>query len=155
MSMTAGSMAPTISAGDRVFAEGFTFLFREPRRGDIVTFRTDDLSEALAPSGQIWVKRVVGEPGDHLRISDGKLFINGKQVSIRNKAGEITFELPTGTATFARHSDITVPSGCYFVTGDNSTNSLDSRFFGSLPRRNIIGRVSSCYWPPQRMGSIK
>jgi len=152
-SVPTGAMTPAVSAGDHIMMEGVTFLSRQPRRGDIVVFKTDGI--ASLRSATFYLKRVVGEPGDHVRIAGGKLFINEKQVSLSNVVGEITYDLPPRVETYSPKTDVTVPGGCYFVLGDNSTNSLDSRFWGSLPRGNIIGRVSFCYWPPQRVGGVK
>jgi signal peptidase I len=146
-------MAPAVSAGDRVMMEGFSYLARQPRRGDIAVFKTDGI--ARLSKGEIYLKRVVGEPGDHVRISEGKLFVNDNQVSLSNTAGEIVYNLPPGAAALSSQTDVIVPSGCYFVLGDNSTNSYDSRFWGSVPRGNIIGRASFCYWPPQKAGALK
>jgi signal peptidase I len=152
-SVPTGAMTPAVSAGDHVMMEGVTFIARQPRRGDVVVFSTDGIDSL--PSATFYVKRVAGEPGDHLRISEGKLFVNDKQVSLSNAVGEIVYHMPPGAGTFSPKIDLTVPDGCYFVLGDNSTNSLDSRFWGSVPRENIIGRVSFCYWPPQRVGGVK
>ncbi len=152
-SVPTGAMTPAVSAGDHIVMEGMTFLSRQPRLGDIVVFKTDGI--ASLPSATIYVKRVAGKPGDHVRLSEGKLFINDKQVSLSNVVGEIAYDLPPRVGTFSLQTNLTVPSGCYFVLGDNSTNSFDSRFWGSVPRANIIGRVSFCYWPPQRVGEVK
>jgi signal peptidase I len=133
--------------------EGVTFISRQPRRGDIVVFRSDGI--ASLPPATLYVKRVAGEPGDHVRISGGKLFINDSKVSLSNAVGEITYDPPPQAVHSSLQTDITVPSGYYFVLGDNSTNSLDSRFWGSVPRDNIIGRVSYRYWPPGRIGGVK
>jgi signal peptidase I len=83
------------------------------------------------------------------------LFINDRQVSLSNAVGEIAYDLPPHSEMFSLQTNVTVPSGCYFVLGDNSTNSSDSRFWGSVPRASIIGRVSFCYWPPRRFGGVK
>jgi len=152
-SIPTGAMTPAVSAGDHVMMEGMTYIARAPRRGDVVVFRTDGI--AALPPATFYVKRVAGEPGDHLRISEGKLFVNDKQLSLSNSMGEIVYLLPPMAGTLARKTDLTVPDGSYFVLGDNSTNSLDSRFWGSVPRGNIIGRVSFCYWPPPRIGGVK
>ena len=98
---------------------------------------------------------VAGEPGDHLRISEGKLFINDKYAALSNSTGEITYNLPPGLAALSPKTDLAVPSDSYFLLGDNSTNSSDSRFWGSVPRENIIGRICVCYWPPKRIGGVK
>jgi signal peptidase I len=106
------------------------------------------------PPGQFYVKRVAGEPGTHVRISDGRLYINEQQVTLSNAAGPITYDPPPGIAS-PPHADVTVPEACYYVIGDNSTNSLDSRFYGGVPRENVVGRVLFCYWPPKRAGWVK
>jgi signal peptidase I len=147
------AMAPAFSAGDSVIVEGMTFLSRQPRRGDIVVFKSDGITPL--PPETLYAQRVVGEPGDHVRISEGKLLINDKQVGVSNAVGEIAYDLPPRPVTLSRQTGVTVPSGCYFVLGDNSTNSFDSRFYGSVPRENIIGRVSFRYWPPHRVGGVK
>jgi signal peptidase I len=82
-------MAPAVSPGDHVMMEGITYLTRNPSRGEVVVFKTDGIDSL--PPGQIYVKRVAGEPGDSLRISDGKLFVNGQRVALSNAVGEITY----------------------------------------------------------------
>ena len=148
-----GSMTPAISPGDHVAMEGVTFLFRNPRRSDIVIFKTDGIPSM--PAATIYEKRVVAEPGEQFHISDGKLFINGQRVAISNAAGEIIYQPPPGMESFSTTNDIVIPPGCYFVIGDNSTNSLDSRMYGAIPRSNIMGRVWFCYWPSGRIGRVK
>jgi signal peptidase I len=152
-SVPTGAITPAVSAGDHVLMEGVTFMARHPRRGEVVVFRTDGIDSL--PPGTFYIKRVAGEPGDRLRISEGKLFVNDKQVSLSNVVGEIVYNLPPGSERFPPKTDLTVPDDCYFVLGDNSTNSLDSRYWGTLPRGNIIGRVTFCYWPPRRAGGVK
>ena len=151
-SVPTGAMIPAISPGDRIVMEGITFLSRQPRHGDVVVFKTDGIDSL--PPRTFYVKRVAGEPGDRVRLSGDKLFISGAEVLLSNVAGRIVYELPPGAAGFAQ-TNVTVPLGSYFVLGDNSTNSSDSRFWGSVPRSNIIGRVSFRYWPPQKIGKIK
>jgi len=76
-------------------------------------------------------------------------------VVLSNAVGEIVYNLPHGMGTGAAKTDLTVPDGCYFVLGDNSTNSFDSRFWGCVPRANVKGRIAFCYWPPNRVGGVK
>lgn len=152
-SVPTGAMTPAVSAGDHVMMEGFSFLVRKPRRGDIVVFKNDGLA-SLSPA-TLFVKRVAGEPGDHLRIADGKLYINDKHVALSNALGEIAYHLPAGSAGMAAETDLTVLAGHYFMLGDNSTNSYDSRFWGCVPAKSILGRVAFCYSPAGRAGGVR
>jgi signal peptidase I len=101
------------------------------------------------------VKRIAGEPGDRLRLSNGQLFINDKLVILSNALGKIVYNMPPHTQQSSLNTNVTVPDDCYFLLGDNATNSLDSRFWRSIPRENIVGRVLFCYWPPERVGRVK
>ena len=151
-SVPTGSMAPAVSAGDHVLMENLTFLFREPRRGDIVVFKTDGLP--ALPPGERYIKRVAGEPGDRLFFSNAWLFINDQPVALSNAWGRIAHPSPPHM-TAPMTTNVTVPAGGYFLLGDNAANSLDSRFLGSVPGESIVGRICFCYWPPQRMGGVK
>ena len=152
-SVPTGAMSPTISPGDHVLMEGVTFLVRKPRRGEVIVFKTDSI--ASLPAGQFWIKRVAGVPGDRLGISGGKLYINDKHVALSNEVGEISYLLPTGAERMAPLTNVTVPIGLYYVLGDNATNSYDSRFWGFVPAKNILGRVAFCYWPSERVGGVR
>jgi signal peptidase I len=150
--MATEAMSPAVSAGDHIVMEGVSFIARPPRRGDVIVFKTDGIPSL--PPGHMYSMRVAGEPGDHVQILEGKLLINGKHVTLRNYAGEIVYKSPKVDA-FKVKTDLTVPSGCYLVLGDNSTNSFDSRFWGTVPNSNITGRISFCYWPPKRVGGVQ
>jgi signal peptidase I len=152
-SVPAGSMTPAVAAGDHVMMEGVTFRTRKPRRGEVVVFKTEGM--AALPPATIYVKRLVGEPGDQVRIADGKLHINGGPVTLSNAVGAITYRPHPGSFTMAGMTNVTVPDGQCYVLGDNSLNSHDSRYWGCVPAGNILGRVVFCYWPPSRMGRVK
>ncbi len=147
-------MAPTIQAGDNIVMENLTFRARRPRRGDVVVFKTDGISEL--PSGQIFVRRVVGEPGEQVRISAGRLYVNNESVTLSNAAGEIRYAQHAFARYLTSDADtFTVTANSYFLLGDNSANSMDSRFWGSVPAGNILGMASLIYWPWLRRGGIK
>lgn len=147
------SMAPAIARGDHVLMEGITYLSRQPQRGDIVAFQTKGI--AALPPGQVYIKRVAGLPGEQLAISNASLFINGVRVCLSNTTGLIVHTEPPGFSNLPATTSLSIPKNHYFVLGDNSTNSSDSRFWGVLPRTNIMGRIIGCYWPPSRTGRVK
>ena len=145
------SMAPAVSAGDHVFMEGISYKFRSPSRGDMVVFQADGIP--MQPSGTLFIKRVIGEPGDELRIIAEKLYVNGKQVTLSNELGPIRFQSVVGARYLTNPNDaLKVSAGEYFVIGDNTRNSADSRYWGAIPAKDIKGRVFLCYWPLQRVG---
>lgn len=157
-----GGMAPTIqgrmtrengeeSGGDRLWVEKYAYWLAEPRRGDIVVFTTTGISASL-PADH-YVKRVVGIPGDVLTIRERRLLNHGKPVAepavvaelvITNPPGVNPALLPSPDTPRAADSasDLRLPPGHYFVMGDNTGNSFDSRIWGTVPKSNILGRVS-------------
>jgi signal peptidase I len=131
------AMAPTIVPGDRFAIEAFSLMTRVPRRGELIVFRSDGIRSL--PGNQLFVKRIVGLPGEHVQIANGKLSINGAVMTMTNSAGPLSFEFPMGFPQ--DRVDATLRSGEYFVIGDNERNSLDSRAFGTVPRTNFAGRI--------------
>ncbi len=128
------SMAPTLSDQDRLIVNKFAYRFLgDPRRGDIVM-----LYYPLDPN-KSFVKRVIAEEGDVVRIVDGKVFVN--DTPMRDD-----FVPPE----FRSHDDFgpqVVSDGYYFVMGDHRNNSSDSRHWGMVPKKYIIGKVQVRWWP--------
>jgi signal peptidase I len=149
-----GGMHPAVAKGDHIMMEGVSYLFRKPQKGDVAIFKTDHIGEPKV--GTIYIQRIAGEPGDSLRISGGKLYVNEKHIGLTNCTGEIYYTRISEAQFLRTEGDSArVPSNCYFFLGDNSANSADSRLWGFVPGTNIVGRAGFCYWPPNRMGSIK
>jgi signal peptidase I len=138
---------PGCAAGfsDRVLANRFIYRFRDPRRGEIVVFRAPETAERLCQGGGVYVKRLVGLPGDRISERSGVLYVNDRRVNEPYVRPE---DRDTRTSTFGR-----VPEGRYFFMGDNRAASCDSRTWGTVARADLIGPVFATYWPPQRIGT--
>jgi signal peptidase I len=134
-----GSMEPTLMVNDRILVAKFLYRFEPTARGDVIVFRYP-----LNPQRD-FVKRVMGRPGDRAQLKEGVVYINGQRISEKGY---------TIKPDFGNYGPVVVPQGDYFVLGDNRNNSEDSRFFGYVPRANIIGKAIFIYWPPRRIGFV-
>ncbi len=150
-----GSMEPTLHSGDHLLAQTSAYWFGAPHRGDIVVLRTDALDASMVPKGQYFGKRVAGLPGDKVRITGGRLFINDRPLENPAVLAGSNFSMPFIIHPQGDTNVYVVPEGQYFAVGDNATNSLDSRHFGAVPRRSIIGKATKVYWPWARAGDIR
>jgi len=135
-SVPTNGMATFITKGDQIVAERLSLLGGLPQRGDVVTFTTEGIKSPYMrmPQPVIFIKRLIGLPGDRLEFKDGILHINNRPVSAYFDAEGIT-HLPL--MSLAPGSSVTVPMDHVFVMGDNSGNSLDSRYWGPLPVANL------------------
>jgi signal peptidase I len=147
------AMAPAIEKGDGIIMEALTHRGRVPQRGDILVFATGGIKGL---GHDIFIKRLVGLPGEELRLDHNGLSVNGVHVSLRNKAGEIAYSsVFTPKYLQNEHEIFTVPPGSYFVIGDNVLHSLDSRVWGSIPAKSVLGRAVWCYWPLEHQGRLE
>jgi signal peptidase I len=155
----ARSMQPTLEPGDHVLVQTSAYWFRPIERGQLIAFRTDLLGADLLnllriPKGQIFLKRVAGLPGERLTIQQGCLLVNGH--ALDKMPGIINGDFAAaGLVLGATNQDYIVPPNSLFVIGDNHTNSLDSRYFGAVPRASVIGRATKIYWPIKRAGDLR
>jgi signal peptidase I len=160
-----GSMEPTLDIGQRVLVDRVTKHFSSFHRGDIVVFKppkgadTDDCGvnhPATEPcprptpqkSDTNFIKRIVGVPGDRLKVLAGRVYIDGKPLKepyIRPDAACDLCNEPQA---------ITIPPGSFFMMGDNRGQSADSREWGPVPKNWIIGKAFFTYWPPGRIGTL-
>jgi signal peptidase I len=134
---------------DRVLANRFIYHFRDPNRGDIVVFRAPAKAKTACSSGEgdVFVKRIIGMPGDIVSEKQGWIYINGKRLDEPYLRPSVHVE-DRGNDF---HGPITVPKGEYEMMGDNRNESCDSRTWGPVPRDSLIGKVFMTYWPPNRI----
>lgn len=138
-----GSMRPTLIEGDRILVNKFLYRFREPQRGEIVVFRYPD--DRKRP----FIKRVAALGGETVELRDGELLINGAPTTL-SPSLETTRYLNRGS--YGQQGSIEeVPEEAFYVLGDNSSFSHDSRFWGFVPRSLLIGRAICIFWPPSRI----
>jgi signal peptidase I len=132
------SMAPTLATGDRICVARYAGA---PRRGQVWTYRA-----TMAPGrpSAVFVKRVVGLPGETVEIKPGQMLVNGRPLSEPYLTTPGTYRMPP----------VTLGPNEYFVLGDNRNNSNDSHVNGPLPGRDLLGRAEARVWPPGRFGGL-
>jgi signal peptidase I len=157
------SMEPTLHCGrpaagceagssDRVLANRFTYHFRDPRRKEIVVFDAPKRAALRCPEGGVYVKRIIGLPGDRWEERDGYVYIDGKRLEEpyvkpdrRDHETWKLSEIVPGTTV--------IPKDMYLMMGDNRSKSCDSRRWGLVSRGDLIGEVFLTYWPPGRIAT--
>lgn len=133
------SMVPTIEVNDKVIVTNFSYWFEGPKRGDVIVFRYP------LDTKKDYIKRCIGLPGETVELRDSKLYVNGQLV-------EEPY-LPEGLV-FEDYGPIEVPEGQYFMCGDNRNHSSDSRVWGFVEKRLIIGKAQVIYWPFDRWSTL-
>lgn len=172
------SMYPTLIQGQRlILNRTIRTTHTMPKRGDIVTFEApsnvyvstadsyinDPVAKynhnidnifskfryyVLEIGKQSYIKRVIGLPGEHVKIQNGKVYINGEELQ------EDYLQNGVITESDGPYSDVVVPEGCVFVMGDNRTQSTDSRRFGCIPQEKIESKVWIRFWPFNLFGKV-
>lgn len=130
------SMEPSLHNQERIMVDKVSYRFHEPARGDVIVFIAPPHPE------ENYVKRIIGIPGDDIRVDDTTITVNGVVLH-----ESYVHEGYQGNPWPTKHIHLVLPAGKYFVMGDDRINSSDSRDWGTLPRDNIIGRAALVYWP--------
>jgi signal peptidase I len=134
---------------DRVLASRFIYHLRSPRRGEIIVFRAPPAAAraGCAERGDTFVKRVIGLPGERVREdAGGAIWVDGHRL-------KEPYVKRSRTGDGYRGRRWRVPAHEYFMVGDNRGDSCDSRAWGPVPRRNLIGEVFATHWPPGRIST--
>jgi signal peptidase I len=131
------SMEPKLHNGERLMVDKASYMFHPPARGDVIVF--------VAPPQPTldYVKRVIALPGDTISVKNGVPTVNG----VTLKEFYVDPQRMGASPSDRQIQNVVVPPGEYFVMGDNRVESFDSRSWGFLPRKNIIGRATLVYWP--------
>jgi signal peptidase I len=143
-----GSMEPTLMIGDRVLVNKLSYHFHSVHRGDIVVFKRPPNDDS--PGVNDLIKRVIGLPNETISTHNGLVYINGKPLAEPWLPKGQEPVPPGGCPLTTLH----IPSGDYYVMGDNRGDSADSRCFGPLPGHLIIGRAFVRVWPLSRIGGL-
>ena len=160
------SMVPQLAVGQRVLVDRVSGRFSDPGRGDVVVFKppkgADDgrcgtSNSSTMPCGRPtkersetnFIKRVVGLPGERLKVVKNQVYING----VRQEEPFINKGTPCAELC-NMPEQITIPKDHYFMMGDNRGASADSREWGPVPKKWMIGNAFMTYWPPKRIGRL-
>jgi signal peptidase I len=141
--VTGHSMEPVLGAGDTVLVDQLTYRLRDPERLDIILYQTKE-------EGKTSIKRIIGLPGETVQIREGKIYINGEPIPLKDRLDEVV-------AAGLAENEITLAEDEYFVLGDNRDSSEDSRFenVGNVERSQITGKIWFRIAPFVKMGPVR
>lgn len=140
------SMEPTFPNGQYLLTDKVTYRLREPKRGDVVVF------EAPEANGDEFIKRIIAEPGETMKVERGFVYINGQRLT----ESYISNEIKTDPGVFLQEAkEVKIPNDNYIVLGDNRPYSSDSRTWGYISKDKLTGRAWLIYWPISDFGTIE
>lgn len=145
------SMYPFFEDGEFLLTDKISYRFNSPQRGDVIVFKAPP-SEPCAEIECEYIKRVIGLPGEKVKVSQGHIYVNDLLLN----EDYLPADLLTNTGSFLQEDlDAVVPSDYYLPMGDNRRHSRDGREFGPIPFDSIIGKAWVRYWPVNKMGIVK
>jgi signal peptidase I len=169
-----GSMRPSLLEGDRIMVNKLVYFLRPPRHGEVAVFHAPPWAD---PQRRDFIKRIIGLPGDRVRVHNGRLYRNGVPVEEPYVEQPVLYEWPTSPYVvlapagqplpLVENGELKVPEGYVLVLGDNRNESNDAHFWRAVgadgleypcpfvPRENIIGKAMFIFWPPERAGLIR
>jgi signal peptidase I len=140
------SMQPNFPNGEYLLTDKVTYRFREPERGEVIVF------EAPGTNGDEFIKRIIGLPGEKIKVNNGKIYINSKMLE---ESYLSNFVITQQGAYLTEGKEVLLPEGHYAVLGDNRSASSDTRAWGFISKDKITGRAWLVYWPPKALGIIE
>lgn len=136
------SMSPTLKSGDVVFLSKFQYRFFNVKRNEIISFNYEDT--------KYMVKRVIGLPGETIEYKDNTLYIDGKAYKEPFLEGVTTEDFSLSDLGYEK-----IPNDMYLVLGDNRQNSMDSRSYGLISKKDIIGKAVLRIWPLNKLSLVR
>ncbi|MBN1793718.1 MAG: signal peptidase I [Candidatus Omnitrophica bacterium] len=137
-----GSMRPTLLEGDRILVNRFIYRFQKPQRGDVIVFKFPDNPK------RDFIKRLIATEGESVEIRSGDIYVNGELMLV---PPQIRDRFYYNRGVFGQEGMVViVPEDSFFVLGDNSGSSKDSRYWGFVPKRYLVGKAFFIYWPLTR-----
>ncbi len=143
------SMYNTFDDGDYILTNKLAYRFGPYQRGDVVVFNAPNPEEN---EGIDFIKRIIAIPGDTVKVQGGRVYVN--DTLLKEPYIETDTEAIEG-GVLEENQEITVPDGSLFVMGDNRGHSSDSRVFGPIPMRDIVGKVFFRYFPAGKVGVVE
>jgi signal peptidase I len=140
------SMEPNFHNGEYLLTDKVSYRFNDPQRGDVIVFK------APPDYQDEYIKRIIGLPGDKVRLEGGSVYINGQLLNEPYLPKDIVTQ-PGNFITQGR--EYQVPANSYLVLGDNREHSYDSRNIGFIEYKYITGKAWFIYWPPENIGTVK
>jgi signal peptidase I len=141
--ITGWSMTPNFDSGEYVLSEKVSYYYNSPKRGDVIIFKRPDIVGDF-------VDRIIGLPGESIAIRNGHVYINNK-VLIEPYVSAST---ETNSGIFIGENNIIIPEGNFVVMGDSRNHSNDSRDYGFIEQKDILGRMFYVYWPELKSGFV-
>ncbi len=142
-----GSMKPTLIEGDRILVNKFIYRFKDPERGSVIVFRYPENPK------KDFIKRLIAKSDETIQIIKGNIWIDGELIEEPQQIRKIYYY---NEGSYGREGErVMVPQDCYYVLGDNSASSRDSRYWGFVERKDILGKAMVIYWPLTRIRKLE
>lgn len=149
------SMYPNFQSGEFLLTDKLSYRFGKPERGDVIIFTAPSTAHCPVGFNCDFVKRIIALPGERIKVEKGKIYINGKILDEPyQRALKFTGSGNVSGSYLAEGTERTVPDNNYVVMGDNRPGSSDSRDWGPVAQKLIVGKVLLRYWPPNVAGVL-